>query len=346
MPSKRTNLGLMVVLALVVASTAQLSPTGMIKECPEGCRPIDKITSCGSEDETKSCVMATNGDVHIVCIDGAQYALTTDGCSIKPTSAPTDVVPWFEMRLKEYHSQLFAMLASINDQPNTLLMWLQFGAGTYFGLLGMRFAMFSTGVLVMPLAFLVSGALVVGFEVKDSKTRNMIILGTMALSPILVVLKSLRRILIGTLLFTEIAVAAALLLSLYVPTIPSLSLCWGVLAVIVFLPPFTAAIPNVTVMACLCLSCSLLLVNALWMASSHNSVLEAFRKPDDRVFIGGCAFGAWVVTGLIQYSIFKHMKKMAKEEQMMAGLLEAEPFAGEIASESTYGTAVVVAMQI
>jgi hypothetical protein len=71
----------------------QVSQYGFIPNCPEGCRDIDKVTSCGSVAAAASCSMAINGDVVLSCADGTTYSLTTAGCgngqgSIVPAMTP------------------------------------------------------------------------------------------------------------------------------------------------------------------------------------------------------------------------------------------------------------------
>lgn len=59
----------------------QVSPYNMFANCPEGCRDVDKIVSCGSVDQATSCNMAQNGDVLLQCSNGNSYALDRSGCS-------------------------------------------------------------------------------------------------------------------------------------------------------------------------------------------------------------------------------------------------------------------------
>jgi hypothetical protein len=67
---------------MVLSCNAQPpSPYGMFQSCPEGCRPIDIATSCGSSGNLDECDMAVNGDVTISCRDGTAFGNGRFGCN-------------------------------------------------------------------------------------------------------------------------------------------------------------------------------------------------------------------------------------------------------------------------
>lgn len=75
--------------------TAQPSPYNFFQECPEGCRPVDMIQSCGSVQATTFCEMSPNGDVLLMCSDGVAFSLGQFGCS-NNMSSPTVISYFFD----------------------------------------------------------------------------------------------------------------------------------------------------------------------------------------------------------------------------------------------------------
>lgn len=81
----------LLITVFVAICHAQVSPFNMFPGCPEGCRQVDKIVSCGSVAETANCNMAVNGDVLLQCTNGNSYFLGQFGCSSNVTgSTPLD----------------------------------------------------------------------------------------------------------------------------------------------------------------------------------------------------------------------------------------------------------------
>lgn len=80
-------------LTLVGVCCGQPSPFNMFADCPEGCRDVDRITSCGSLIDVASCDMGVNGDVHLVCTNGNAYSLGQFGCSSNVTG--TNALDYF-----------------------------------------------------------------------------------------------------------------------------------------------------------------------------------------------------------------------------------------------------------
>lgn len=78
----------------ILLVAAQVSPNYFSATCPEGCRSVDIITSCGSLSELLSCNMAVNGDVSLSCQDGSAYSLTTAGCAAPPLTPAPSVTPY------------------------------------------------------------------------------------------------------------------------------------------------------------------------------------------------------------------------------------------------------------
>lgn len=72
---------ILLLVAFASVCSGQPSPFNMFAECPEGCRDVDLITSCGSLVDVASCTMAINGDVELVCTNGDGYFLGQFGCS-------------------------------------------------------------------------------------------------------------------------------------------------------------------------------------------------------------------------------------------------------------------------
>lgn len=80
-------------VALVSVCSGQPSPFNMFAECPEGCRDVDLITSCGSLVDVAGCTMSVNGDVELVCTNGNGYFLGQFGCS--SNASGTDALDYF-----------------------------------------------------------------------------------------------------------------------------------------------------------------------------------------------------------------------------------------------------------
>lgn len=81
----RLSASIVLFALLAVFVAAQPSPYFFIAQCPEGCRDVDKIQSCGSVAAVSYCNMAVNGDVQLNCNDGNQYFLGQFGCAWNTT---------------------------------------------------------------------------------------------------------------------------------------------------------------------------------------------------------------------------------------------------------------------
>jgi hypothetical protein len=87
------HLSVLLLIAFASVCSGQPSPFNMFAECPEGCRDVDLITSCGSLVDVASCTMAINGDVQVVCTNGDGYFLGQFGCS--SNASGTNAVDYF-----------------------------------------------------------------------------------------------------------------------------------------------------------------------------------------------------------------------------------------------------------
>ena len=332
------------VLALCCCAAAQISPFGMSKECPQGCRPIDQQTSCGSVAYVRKCFMASNGDVSMTCSDGSEYHLTSDGCTGHSTPPGSDM-PWFEARLQTFTTLLGDYLWSINESPgHNTLSWLQVATGLWFGLIGVRLVEVSSGLIAIPLAFLLSLGVAVLSEIRHRPTTNLVVLISVALSPVLTVHRFSRRIVIAITLAAEISMAAAFLVSAFATALAS-TLGWCVVVALVLLAPTALLAPNAAVIACFCLTCAIMTVNGLWTIVLGHAVTDSSgRFSTDGTFV--CCWFAFALplAAAIQITTNRYIRKRELLAHELAGVVEATPLAANV--EETYGTPVVVAYHL
>lgn len=117
------------------------NPFNFFPSCPEGCRDVDKIVSCGSVEAAASCNMAVNGDVTMSCQDGHTYTLTTDGCG---TEFDGDSDDWAVATIKRISNQFGRVFWNANKR---CLEAAFVAIALYFTLVGFRTAKL-TGCLV------------------------------------------------------------------------------------------------------------------------------------------------------------------------------------------------------
>ena len=200
------HLQILLIVVLAMSScprvvSGQVSSYSMIVNCPQGCRPVDKLVSCGGEEKTAACVMADNGDVMINCTNGRYYTLGVFGCggdSAVDPNAKTDpglfgpgVANYVAEHEVAAQTRVIELLQGVPPMTLAILLFVLAGVHGCLGFLHLRFLQLVPSMMLG----LVFGYLTVSFFVPPQTFLHQWISLTtgIALGLLLVILAVLKK---------------------------------------------------------------------------------------------------------------------------------------------------------
>ena len=312
---------LALVLLLATPALAQVSSYSMIKTCPEGCRPIDKITSCGSIAATNSCVMAVNGDITMRCNDGSEYTLGIEGCGSATTPPPGDQIfssgftQWVESHTQGAQTEVLSILEQVPLARNISLLVFAFllgivGIGSLSVLRTVPGFVFGFATGCIATAFFASGA---------DMQSYMVLVGGFGLGFLILLATAVRPQAVGGIsgsaLFLLGSVMTFAYLSYVNQPVSGVTPFFVVLASIVVGSMVGAALPYLITVISLSLQAAVYgcfgAVHWIWGCSPFDKQLTS----------GVIAGGTLVICGILQFIWLQQMKKRIKRMKARQALI-------------------------